>query len=332
MPKPPPVKLSALEPGQHADFFAQLVEKTPRTTRDGKPFFAVRFRDPRRSVGVAVWADSPHFDDCKQHWQPGAFFKVRGRYVEDEKYGPKVELEQIRPVTDRDRADGFAEADFADPPRTDPDHTFAELTALAAELADEPLRALVQGIFAAHADRLKVLPGSARNYYPFPGGWAAHTRNVARHSLLLADRYAALYPDLTLNRDLVLAGALLHDVGRVAELDPMSPVPRLGIDGELFGHLLLGVQLVREAARAVPGLNPELLRLLEHVIYAHLKLPEWGSPKLPAIPEVLIVHHADDLDAKFEMYARCLTADGGDGPFTARDPVLGRPLLKGRTV
>jgi 3'-5' exoribonuclease len=61
-------------------------------------------------------------------------------------------------------------------------------------------------------------------------------------------------------------------------------------------------------------------------------VPEWGSPRLPAIPEVLIVHHADDLDAKFEMYARCLSADGGEGAFTARDPVLGRPLLKGRTV
>ncbi len=329
---PKPVKLSALEPGQHADFFAQLAEKTPRATRDGKPFYVARFRDARRTVGVVVWADSPHFDDCKQHWQPGMFFKVRGHYVEDQKYGPKVEVEQIRPVTDRDRADGFAEADFTDAPRADAEHTLADLSALAAELADEPLRTLVQNILAAHAERLKTLPGSVRTYFPYPGGWAEHTRNVARHSLLLADRYRELYPDVTLNRDLVLAGALLHDVGRVAELDPASPVPRPGIDGELFGHLLLGVQLVRDAARDVPGLNPELLRLLEHVIYAHLKTPEWGSPKLPAIPEVLIVHHADDLDAKFEMFARCLGADTGDGPFTARDPVLNRPLLKGRTV
>ena len=61
-------------------------------------------------------------------------------------------------------------------------------------------------------------------------------------------------------------------------------------------------------------------------------MPEWGSPRLPAIPEVLILHHADDLDAKFEMYARCLTRDAADGPFTDRDPVLGKQLLKGRTV
>lgn len=336
MPKPPLLKLSALAPGQHADFFAQLTEKTPRTTRDGKSFFSCKFRDPRRTVSVAVWSDGPHYDDCQTHWQPGGFFKVRGRYVDDVKYGPKIDIEQIRAVVDRDAADGFAETDFVERSRSDPEQAFADLVDLSGELADAPLRTLVHDILAANADRLKALPGSRQHYYPFPGGWVEHTLNVARHSVLLADRYISLYPDLTppLNRDLVLAGAILHDIGRVRELDPAAPTaaPKLGIDGELFGHLLLGVELVREAARGVPDLNPELLRLLGHVVYAHLRLPEWGSPRLPAIPEVLIVHHADDLDAKFEMFARCLTKDTADGPFTDRDPLLNRPLYKGRSV
>ena len=124
------------------------------------------------------------------------------------------------------------------------------------------------------------------------------------------------------------------DIGRLKELEAVSPgqPAKPGVEGELFGHLLLGRDLVREAAREVPDLNPELLRLLDHVLYTHLRLPEWGSPRLPCIPEVLIVHHADDLDAKFEMYARCLTRDTAEGPFTERDPVLGRPLLKDRKV
>lgn len=333
MPRPPLPKLSDLEPGRHADFFARLAEKTPRTTRDGKPFFTCRFRDARRSVAVAVWADAPFFEDCRDRWQPGDCFKLRGRYDVDPRYGPQVTAEQVRPVTDRDRADGFDEADFADRPRSDPEAAFADLVALTSELADEPLRTLVRTILSAHADRLKLLPASAGKYHPYPGGWVAHTLAVARHAAVLADQYRALYPDLTppLNRDLVLAGAVLHDVGRVRELDPAA-APKLTVDGELFGHLLLGVELVRAAAREVEGLNPELLRLLEHVVYTHLKTPEWGSPKLPAIPEVLIVHHADDLDAKFEMFYRCLTRDTADGPLTDRDPVLGRPLLKGRGV
>jgi 3'-5' exoribonuclease len=74
------------------------------------------------------------------------------------------------------------------------------------------------------------------------------------------------------------------------------------------------------------------VQLLGHLLTAYLSLPEWGSPRLPLIPEVLILHHADDLDAKLEMYARCLRKDVAPGPFTERDPVLGKQLLKGRGV
>ena len=96
--------------------------------------------------------------------------------------------------------------------------------------------------------------------------------------------------------------------------------------------IILGRDLVRSHAAKVPGLNGELLKLLEHVIVSHLTLPAWGSLRLPAVPEVLILHHADDLDAKMEMYVRCLTRDPSAGPFTDPDPVLKRPLWKGRTV
>ncbi len=329
-------RLSELRPGQHADFFAQLVEKASKTTRDGKPYFACRFRDPRRTAAVPIWADSPFFDDCRTHWQPGGFFKLRGRYTEHEKYGHQIEIEQVRPTTDRDHADGFDEADFADRPRIDPDEAVAALDALVGGIADEPLRTLVRTILAAHADRLRGLPGSAQRNHPYPGGWLDHTLSVTRHAAFLADRYAELYPDLTppLNRDLVLAGAVLHDIGRVRELDPAAPgvAARAGVDGELFGHLLLGVELVREAAREVPGLNPELVRLLGHLIYTHVRQPERGSPRLPAVPEGLIVHHAAELDGRFEVYARSLAGDTTDSPFTSRDPAVGRPLYRGRTV
>jgi 3'-5' exoribonuclease len=149
------------------------------------------------------------------------------------------------------------------------------------------------------------------------------------------DRYRERYPDLRppLNRDLVVAGGVLHEVGRAAELAPVpGDAVEPTVDGRLLGHLFLGRDLVRDAAREQGDLNPDLLRLVEHMIVTHLNLPEWGSPRLPVIPEVLILHHADDLDAKLEMFARCLTRDPGPGPFTERDPVLGKQLFKGRSV
>lgn len=332
-----PVRLCEMTPGQHADCFAQLAEKTHRSTRDGKPFYSCRFRDQRRVVSVMVWADGGFYEECQRDWAVGGFFKLRGTFSEHEKFGPQLDVEQARPVLERDRDDGFCERDLVERSRFDPDALFADLReTVTKELRDPPLLALVQKLLDTHAVELKVIPGSVRHYYPFPGGWLEHTLSVVRSCALLADRYTAQFPDMTppLNRDLVVAGAVLHDIGRVRELEVASPgqPAKPGVSGELFGHLFLAYDLIRSAARDVPDLNPELLELLLHVVVTHLRIPEWGSPRLPCVPEVLILHHADDLDAKFEMYARCLTRDTTDGPFTERDAALGRPLLKQRTV
>lgn len=336
-PKPSVVPLHQLTPGPPADFFALLSDKQKGTTRDGKPYLACKFRDLRRTVSVMVWQDHKEFTNAEQ-WQPGGFFKLRGTFAEHEKYGPQVELHQLREVKESDRADGFHEADFYDRSRFDSDVMFAELHAFAEkEIKDEPLRRLAVTLLDVHAKSLKQLPASDRRFYPFPGGWLEHVLNVTRNCAWLADRYGSHYPELTppLNRDLIVTAAILHDIGRVAELnvpDVPSQPAELTVDGRLFGYILLGRDLIRNAAGAITNLNPELLTLLEHIVVSHLTLPEWGSPRLPAIPEVLILHHADDLDAKMEMYARCLTRDMSDGPFTDPDPMLKKPLLKKREV
>jgi 3'-5' exoribonuclease len=212
---------------------------------------------------------------------------------------------------------------------------FADLRGLAEKhIADAPLRCLVLTLLDRHAGPLKELPATQRHFYPFHGGLLEHTLSVTRSCLLLAEKYSAHYPDLKppLNRDLVVAGAMLHDLGRAVELNAGPLAAQVTVPGRLLGHLFLGRDLVRDAAREQGDVNPELVQLLEHLIISHLNLPEWGSPRLPLIPESLILHHADDLDAKMEMYARCLSRDREDGPFTARDPVLGRHLYKGRGV
>jgi 3'-5' exoribonuclease len=157
---------------------------------------------------------------------------------------------------------------------------------------------------------------------------------VVRNCLLLAERYIAYYPELKppLNRDLIVAAAALHELGRVVEFGDEIATPSVTVPGRLFGPLMLGRDLVRDKARQLGDVNPELMQLLEHILISYLSLPEWGSPRLPLVPECLILHHADDLDAKLEMYLRCLTRDQSAGPFTERDPVLNRPLLKGRSV
>lgn len=334
-PRPPTVRLHELTSGQFADCFALLHERTKAATREGKAYYTCRFRDARRTVTVMVWADGKWFDSCERGWTVGEFFKLRGVYVEHERYGPQMELQQIRPVTDDDRAEGFDPADFIEASRYDRPAMFAELLALArTHITDKPLQRLVHTILERHAERVQRLPATLGKFHPFAGGLLEHTLSVTRNCLTLVERYAAHYTELkpALNRDLVVAGAILHDIGRVVEFGDNLVVSEPTVEGRLFGHLLLGRDLVRDTARELGDVDPELLRLLEHLIVSHLTLPEWGSPRLPLIPECLILHHADDLDAKLEMYARCLSRDTAEGKFTARDPVLNRQLYKGRSV
>lgn len=333
-PKPTHAALGDLEPGQYADFYALLSERTKGVTRDGKPYYLARFRDARRVASVMVWADGGRFEECETTWRAGRAYKLRAVYGEHDKYGPQLEIEMIREATDADRDDGFDPFALVERSRFDPDELLSQIRSLVeTNVTDVPLRQLVLLVLDRHANALRSAPGSKDRYHPFAGGWAEHTLGVTVSCLYLAEIYRSHYPHLSppLNRDLLVAGAVLHDVGRCIEFID-NAVGERSVPGHLLGHIFLGRDLVRDAARDVPDLRPDVLLMLEHLIVSHLNHPEWGSPRLPLIPESLILHHADDLDAKMEMYVRCLTRDLADGPFTDRNWSLGRQLFKGRDV
>jgi 3'-5' exoribonuclease len=331
--KPPLVRLAALAAGQVGDFFALLAERTRGARRDGKPFYTCRFRDAERSATVMVWADGPWFEACAREWREGQFYKLRALYDEHDVYGPQLELHNLRPVTEADKAEGFDPLAFVERTRGNIDEMYLELCQLAEKnIGDAPLRRLVLTILERTKPQLLRLPATQRHFYPFAGGLLEHTLSVTQTCLQLADKYIARYPEVKppLNRDLVIAGAILHDIGRTQEFGEDVVTVQPTTAGRLLGHLIQGRDLVRDTARELADVNPELVQLLEHIILSHLVLPEWGSPRLPLIPECLIIHHADDLDAKLEMYLRCLERDTEPGDFTARDPILGRTLYKGR--
>ena len=332
--KPTLVRLGDMSAGQFDDFFVLLAEKAKGKTREGKPFFTCRFRDARRSATAMIWEDGGLFHACERDWQEGQFYKIRGSFTQNERFGPQIEIQDIRPITAADMERGFQPSDLVECSRFDPADMLAELKALVAQNIDDlPLRQLVLTIVDRHAAALQRAPATLNRFHPFLGGLLEHTLAVTRSALLLVERYRIYYPDLKppLNRDLVTAGAILHDMGRVLEFDE-TLMPQQTVPGRLLGHLFLGRDLVRDTARELGDVNAELLQLLEHLIITHLNLPEWGSPRLPLIPESLILHHADDLDAKMEMYVRCLTRDQAAGPFTDREPGLNRQLFKGRSV
>jgi 3'-5' exoribonuclease len=333
--KPPLTRLSDLGPAQRGDFFALLIDRMRGLTREGKPYYHCRFRDARRTVSFMAWGDDRWFVPCEREWQVGQFFKLRAVYTEHERYGLQIEIHNIRPVKDEDREDGFDEAQFVESSRHDPAQMMGELRNLATKhITNEPLRGLVLAVLEQHGPALARLPATRDRAYPYRGGWLEHTLSVCRVAMDLFERYAGAWPDLRppLNRDLVAAGAILHDIGRLRELGDELPVPAFTVEGRLFGPVLLGRDLVRDLARQRGDINAELLLLLEHVLLTPIAPAEGAGPRWPLVPEGLIVQYAAELDGKMAMYVRALERDLSPGPFTERDPAVGRQLFKGRGV
>jgi 3'-5' exoribonuclease len=316
-------QLSSLAPDQEGEFFALLSAKEELTTRDGKPYFRVSFRDAAREVSFPIWSDAPWFASCRDEWTPGAFYKARAFYRET-KYGPQLDLRAIREATEDDRTAGF-DPDMCLPrSRFQPEAMFHELTSIVTErIRDETVRDLVVRILNVNRPAILVLPAATHNHHAFVGGFLEHVLSVTKTCIYLAEKYAELYPELDppLDVDLAVAGAVLHDIGKLRELAAGPAGAEYTASGSLVGHILLGRDILREAA-AESKIDPEKLLRLEHVIVAHQRLAEWGSPKPPMTPEAMIVHYADDLDAKLQMLFATLKNDTGSGPMTSgRNPL-----------
>jgi 3'-5' exoribonuclease len=324
------IPLCELAHGQEADVFVQLTAKDEGVARNGKPYFRVTFRDAGREARTFLWRDSAHYEECRTQWRKGEFYKVRGVY-RDTSYGPQLELHKVRPVEEKDREDGFDEAHCQPSSAFNPERLYEQLLALAKdEIENPPLCALTVGLLESNRAALLTLPAAVRNHHNFSGGYLEHVLSVARNARMLVDKYLADYGDTQppISRDLVIAGAVLHDIGKLRELEAPDGAPAYTVAGELIGHVLQGRDIVREAA-ASHALDPALLLHLEHIIVSHQRLPEWGSPKPPMTIEALLVHFADDVDAKFQMMYIALRDDPQAGPFTSNNNPLKQKLYRG---
>ena len=212
----PVVTLSDLAIGQEADFFALLTAKEELTTREGKPYFKVTFRDAGREVSFPIWQDSAWAVDCRQSWAAGTFYKLRAIYRESN-FGPQLEIKKIRAVIDADAAEGFNPLMLQPKSRFDAVEMFDDLIEIAKQkIADKSLQRLTIDILKANRETLLTLPAARKNHHAYVGGWLEHTLSVTRTAAHLADKYDDYYPDLQprLDKSVVVAGAILHDIGK----------------------------------------------------------------------------------------------------------------------
>ena len=225
--------------------------------------------------------------------------KVRGS-VQVWKDTEQFKIDRIRKATDDDGVDLSGIIPTAP---FDPQAMYDELYNTAAGFQDEDLRRIVQYLLRENREQLLIYPAGVKLHHATRGGLLHHTSAV----LHLAQHIAGLYPSL--HTDLLYAGAILHDIGKIKELDADT----LGIagaytnEGQLLGHINMGMAMIAAAAE-ITMISPKTAMLLEHMILSHHGKPEFGSPRLPMFPEAEVLSICDLLDSK--MYEMDAALDG----------------------
>jgi len=193
------------------------------------------------------------------------------------------------------------------------------------KIRDPNLRTLSERFFADHnfVEQFKKAPAAKNFHHNFIGGLLEHTLSVCK----LAGQVSAHYPDL--DEDLLMAGAFLHDIGKIKEFKYTTWIDYTD-EGRLLGHLVLGVAMIDEKLAAMKKFPEETALLLKHLILSHHGEYDFGSPKRPKFLEAFALHTVDDLDAKMNGIGRYMEKDMKEGAWTEFNRMFERYLLKGR--
>lgn len=306
------VRLSDLTDGQEAICFAALVKKSLGQSKKGEPFVKCYFRDKRTTVEAPVWSNHRFLQQAPL-WPDGLAYRLHVRASFKGVYGLQLDLIDIRPAVDEDEAEGFDFADLVESTERSIPELWKALHKCIDESIDDPhVRTLVLHLLDENGSLFRKIQAASNFHHSYTGGLLEHVWSMTRIASFLATHYARYYPKLNppLNRSVIVAAAILHDIGKLRELEYHPVEARYTKEGCLIGHVLMGRDMVREAARQIEGFPEETLLLLEHAILAHHGKREFGAPILPQTVEALIVSYIDDLDAKINIVVRELQRSG----------------------
>ncbi|MDR0871401.1 MAG: HD domain-containing protein [Planctomycetaceae bacterium] len=321
--------LHELKNNQESDFYAQMSEKELLKTKEGKPYLRVAFRDAYQEVRFPVWSDTPIYKEFKT-LKAGTYCKLRAVYRDNRQYGPQLDIRRIRPVNDEDKKDGFDPLLLRAKSPFSLEKMFDELHDIAVQqIGKGTLLQLVSKILKDQRTALQTAVGSRHHHHCFVGGLLEHTLSVTKICVALLDHYETMYPKRKdkISRGLTVAGAVLHDIGKIREYVPGAGAAEHSTEGELLGHAVLGRDIIRDAA-AVILLEPEQRMRLEHIVLSHQRFADWGAAKPPMSLEAMLVHHADSLDALTGCFWNIFEQDNTDNELTSKKNVIGYPLLK----
>jgi 3'-5' exoribonuclease len=315
--------ITEFQPQVQIDQVFLATHKQLRPNRNGVLYLQVELADKSGSITGRLWnaseADFEAFED-------GDYVRVEGN---TQLYSGTLQLI----VTAIERADPRTvnEADFLVLTPADVAGLRAELRALLDTVRSPALAALAAELLADSElmAAFERCPAGVKHHHAYAGGLLAHVVNLMR----LADRVAPLYPDI--DRDLLLVGVLVHDIGKTVELESHKGFSYTDA-GQLLGHVLLGLDIVEQKIRVIEArtgepFEAEAALRVKHMIASHHGQYEFGSPKLPMTLEAIALHHLDHMDAKLASTIQLLQAEASiEGGWTQYQQAHGRKFFRGR--
>lgn len=305
--------VASLEPRQQVNGLFLVQSKDVRQKKTGEPYLALTLIDRTGDIDAKMW---DNVADILDTFERDDFIRVRG---ETQLYQNKLQLTVHRLARVDDSEVDLA--DFLPASKRDPEEMFAELLALIASLENVHLRGLLENVFAdaAIAESFKRAPAAKAIHHNWLGGLIEHVLSLAS----LARDAARHYPFI--DQDLLLAGVVLHDIGKIRELSYARSF-NYTTEGSLIGHIQIALRML--ADKYPPGFPDKLRNLLEHLILSHHGQLEFGSPKLPVFPEAMLLHHLDNMDSKMELMRSTIERHRPQGvEWTSYVPAIERYIL-----
>lgn len=295
--------------------FFLVSEKELRSTREGKPYLRMELTDRSGTIEARLW---DNVDSFAALFVRDDVIKVQAR-VESYKNRLQLAVEKLRPAEP-------AEVDLSDYfPHTaeDIEQLYARLRAHVRAIKNPWFSRLASGMVEdpTISPRLKRAPAAKMMHHAFIGGLLEHIVSLCDLCRLVAQHY------LELDIDLLVTGAILHDIGKLDELCYERAIHYTN-DGQLLGHIILGLEQVTQRMNAIEGFPADCKTLVKHLLISHHGQYEFGSPKLPMFREALVLHYLDDLDSKMGAARAVLGADAGEAGWTAYSSALNRKLLR----
>jgi 3'-5' exoribonuclease len=280
--------LASMEETRVFDSFFLVLSRQLRTTQSNKPYLSLIFCDKTGQIEGRAW--EPDDPRIAKDFERGDIVKVRGCITRfNDRMQMKVEQLRKAHPNEADKADLMPATNF------DVGALWRQLLSYVESFTDPHLKLLLSTLLADPqiAAAYREAPAAKQLHHAWLGGLLEHVVSL----LTLADRVVPHYP--ILHRDLLLTGIILHDIGKLRELSWDIGFDYT-VEGVLLGHIQIGAALTERAIDSLPGFPPRLKILVLHMILSHHGKLEFGSPKLPMIPESLVLNFLDDLDAKMQ--------------------------------